>query len=437
MKKTLTVIVASLLLVMPMPVYAIDTQDENNAIISRINEITFEKLQDETLERNPTVKTLNNGVLSLINSFDLNQLNLIKNMNESGLLQQVGNLKTLRQTAQTDLNALPLGDPGIAIKEAEITNYDSQIASLNAQLEVISNLKSSNDINKSQTVQKLALTSEMMKDIQVWSAQNYYLAFNNLLITQEDLQSSRALVQNSLNITRVRRDLGMATSLDVKAAESQSKDLDRNAKVLNDNLSSFRGALNLLFGQEYNTALEIKSIPELDEGKISSMNYDADLQMALNNSLTLMLAQNARGTKKTAFDKAADKGVNAINLAKADLDTEDIKVDDAKKKLEQAFDKAFNAVKDGQKDLQREKDRISDEQKQYEILTLKLNLGMISQVEYDAGTATYHGQLNKLKTAHHVLFKAYLAYDWMIKGLDTVSSSSVSSSDSSYAAGQL
>lgn len=431
MKKALTVILASSLLLMPLQVYASDTQE----VVSVLN---FDKLQEEIIANNPTAKMLDKSVDSVNYAFKAK---------ESALEEQSDNayFKSAKLKAEADLliaegaleTAQSNGEPADQIKTLQnqifvlnfqINYYEMQIRAMSLSGDWEDDL----DKDKSQAVQKVVLTADMMTNLQVWAAQNYYMAYNNALINQVDLQSSRELTQKNVAISQIRKDLGMATPLDVTAVESQLKDNDQMLKVLSDNLSLIRGELNLLLGRDFDRQLTIETVPVLDELKLSSMKYDADLELAINKSYNLRLAQNALSTKNTARHRAEDSGNNyAYKQGKVDSETEEIKLEDEKKKLERDFDKAFNDVLSKKNDLQREEGKLSDEHTKYDVLSLKHSLGMISKLEFDGGTAIYQSRVNIVKNAEHDLFKAYQVYDWMLKGLNTVSTGVASASGGS------
>lgn len=431
MKKALTVILASSLLLMPLQVYASDTQE----VVSVLN---FDKLQEEIIANNPTAKMLDKSVDSVNYAFKAK---------ESALEEQSDNayFKSAKLKAEADLliaegaleTAQSNGEPADQIKTLQnqifvlnfqINYYEMQIRAMSLSGDWEDDL----DKDKSQAVQKVVLTADMMTNLQVWAAQNYYMAYNNALINQVDLQSSRELTQKNVAISQIRKDLGMATPLDVTAVESQLKDNDQMLKVLSDNLSLIRGELNLLLGRDFDKQLTIETVPVLDELKLSSMKYDADLELAINKSYNLRLAQNALSTKNTARHRAEDSGNNyAYKQGKVDSETEEIKLEDEKKKLERDFDKAFNDVLSKKNDLQREEGKLSDEHTKYDVLSLKHSLGMISKLEFDGGTAIYQSRVNIVKNAEHDLFKAYQVYDWMLKGLNTVSTGVASASGGS------
>lgn len=437
MKKALTVILASSLLLMPLPVYASETQDE-------ITVLKFEKLQEEIIAKNPTAKMLDNSVSSISYAFKAKRSALEEQSDNAYFTTELGEAEVNLSTAQGELQTEQA--KGVDADQSIIATLQDQIFVYNfiinyyrmqiGAMRLPSDWEDDLDKDKSQAIQKVVLTADMMTDLQVWLAQNYYIAYNNSLINQADLQSSRELTQKNVTISQIRKDLGMATLLDVTAAKSQLKDNDQMLKVLSDSLSSIRGELNLLLGQDFNTQLRLETVPEVDEIKLSSMNYEEDQELANINSYTLRLAQNALSIKKTARNRAEDNGSsNAFKQAKVDLETEEIKLADEQKKLEEDFDKAYNAVLNKKTDLQTTKEKLSDEQAQYNVLSLKHTLGMIAQVELDAGTAIYRSKVNKVKSAEHELFKAYQAYDWMLKGLNTVSTGGASSSSGSSPSG--
>ncbi len=410
MRKVLSLglVMSILLFGMPLSVSASDAQD-------KITSLKFKELQDNILARNVLVKTSYYQVDSTWFALDAQQ--------EALKAQTTGQINSQKALLNKQIDAYKneIEHPSATTDVPTLTFLkrilDDQLTQLNA---IPTGSNSSFEDTRTKTIQKLSLIADMTGKGQVYAAQSLYLAYNDLLLNQEDLRSQLRLTQKNLDIQRLRQTLGLLTSTDVKSIELQVADLGRKLMGLAENLSSIRGDLNLMLGQDYDTTLTLQTVPEVDISKIAKMAYDEDLQTTMDHSLSVLIQANALSLKGTQLNYSSGIAYNQVDV---EYDSEALKLVSEKRKLVKAFDKAYQDVKDKQNDLQVVQNTLTNESKKYDLLSLKYKLDIISLLEYESGTADYQNKVNSVTIAKHNLFKAYLTYDWMLQGLNVSSSS--------------
>lgn len=388
MRKLLSALLVSSLLLIPAPALAADT-------IPNVTTLDFDKIEQELTEHNPSIDYINEGVadgssdLSVgIDKLEDAKSELVTNMNNLTVLKDGDGKVTMPSfSSPPTTNELLM-----YVNYITYQNYAAQIASFDSQINA---LKGQQD-----DFWKSTLQAEMQKKQIVMGAQQLYLTYNTLSRQKDDLLLNRSVLENKLRISNIKYTLGLIAKSEITTAELDLKNISQGIKNLDEALDSLKGELNLMFGQAYDTALEIKAVPDPDQTKLNAMDYKDDLEDAL---------------------------VQSYNVR---LQDEDDKRDDEKRKFTKAFHQVYQAVKDKEEALELERAKLDNEKDTFNRLSLMYNLGMISKFNWDSAFVPYNSQVQKVKNAEQDLFKAYNDYDWMKKGL-TVSSSSDAAASSS------
>lgn len=409
MRKLLSMLLVSSMLLIPVPVLAAETSPN-------VTTLEFDKLEQELTAHNPTIDYINEGVAdgssTLSDGIDGLEAAKTKDFGFGSLVARRDTLKNALITkgylvgtpptipSATQIVSAPSMDDYNKLLDyinyQTYLNYENQIASVDLQ---IKGLKDQQD-----DFWKSALQAEMQKKQIIAGAQQLYLSYHTLSRQKEELLLSRSVLENKLRISNIKYTLGLIAQSDIKTTELDLKNINQSLKTLDEGLDSLKGEFNLMFGQAYDTALAIKAVPNFEQTKLDAMDYEDDLKDAL---------------------------VQSYNVR---LQDEDNKRDDEKRKFTKAFHQAYQAVKDKEAALELERAKLDNERETYDRLALMYNLGMISKFNWDSAQVPYRSQMQKVENAEQDLFKAYTDYDWMKKGL-TVSSSS-NAAASSGAPGQ-
>lgn len=395
MKKKLSTILIGTMLMMPIPVFA--TEDDNN-----LHSLRFDKIEEEMEERSPLI--LNAGDKLGDASSDLRDA-------EDGLESAIGPINSMidayksKLATVASLIAVAPGDPNYykdpnanlaEIYGYIIANLEGNKQSLQKQLESLDDQQG--DLWKSW------LQVEQGRNQAIWGAQQIYLSYFNLAKTRDNLQTNLTLLQKKLTVLQLKESLGLATHVETIGTETQIKELTLTLNTLYEGLEVMRGQMNVMLGQDFDTELTFSEPSSVSQSKLRDMDYEEDLEDALNQSYTVRLQE------------------------------ESDEREDAERNFTLAFHKAYQSVQDKMKALELEQYKLSNEQIKYDQNVLMNSLGLISNLDLEGLRSLYTTQANKVKTAEQDVLQAYTAYDWTKKGL-TVSTGASASGSAGASAG--
>ncbi len=268
--------------------------------------------------------------------------------------------------------------------------YQSQLMSVESQIQ---SLISQTDDNGVASVQQ-----SIVNDRIVWGAQQLYLTYNDLSAQVDNLMKQLMLLQSQLTIVKLRFQLGMTTSTEVKTTEAKVGDLAIGFKTLNENRNWIKGSLNTMLGQDFDTNLTIAANPAVSESDVNTVNYDADLDKAVTWSKEILL--KVKSESSIIPDSVVD-------------DIQNLKL-----KTRLNFDKSYQGLNNKLQALKNEQSKLVIEQEKLEQVQLSYNLGMLSNIALEAAKVPCENQKLKVSNAQNDLVKAYTIYQWLIQGTD-------------------
>lgn len=399
-----------------------------------VNTINYSSINHLIIERNTTVKTNQN----IIDKLFINYNNL--SIAESDIEDAIKGMKALLVTykAQPSTPTTPvvsqdisLEDPVIidiysniniimsslqAMNTMNIKNLQSNISSMEDQLENINNQQSDMD----SLINKMKVQTEMINNQMVWTGENLLFAYNAIEIQEKNIDKNLALLESRLKVLNIQKDLGYINAMDKDTLEISIEDLNYAKETLKLQKENIRRQINLLLGQSYDTSLNIVFTPTIYNYKLNSMNNLGDLRYALGNSYSIIIQEYEVQSKQVALSRAENdhgNGSNQYKLAAEELDDVQLNFEDIKRAQNLKFQQTYEAVKDKQKIMSLEEKKLAQEKTKLEAANKKYDLGMISKVEYDNVKSSYDLQGIKVETAKGDLFTAYRKYEWMLKGL--------------------
>jgi len=445
MKKTISTMLIGSMLLMPIPVFA--TDDDNN-----LHSLRFDKIEEEMKVRNPTIeiqrenlwdgtdglgdqeKFMKAAVDNLKNKYDA----LVNELKNNGTYIKVIDDPIEKKTFIFEAtNPAPFatilpnyagvvvigaepGSPAIPtddVSKTDVENtinafknyrdymnynllrlYSFQLSSLQGTL---GSVEKQND-----NMWKSYLQIDMAEDQIAWGAQQLYLTYYGLTQTKDNLQTNVTSLQKKLTAQQLKESLGLAIHTDVTATELQIKELNMTIDKLNQSMNDLKGQLNVMLGQDFDTELTLSEPSSVSQSKLRDMNYEEDLDDALVQSYNVRL--------------------------KDDSD----EIEDAERSFTLAFHQAYQNVQDKKKALELEQLKLNNEQLKYDQNILMNSLGLVSPLDFEGLRSLYLTQVNKVKTAQQDVLQAYTAYDWMKKGLTVSTGASTASASSSSTSAQ-
>ena len=448
------------------PVQALAEQTTTN---SRLTSLDFASIEKEVSARNPVV-SVNKDLVDSTSYGKLTLSNTISDMNNAidELDNGIDNFKdaetalksspyysaTISQgtlpnpTGYTDLSGSVGTDGGLGTNDKVLLGgvsanlssivglYDSNIASLEGNKK---SLQKQLDQLQSQhaslegTLEQVKLQTEMGNKLLVWAAQSLYAAYNKLTAQQQDLTAGMDLLLKQLAATKLRVELGFALDSDLALVQNKINDLHLASDTLTMQTLFLKGDLNILLGQDYDSPLEIQTMPDADLAKISTASFNRDVDGATDLSYSIRTETALRDAKKNVANlylNDSDYGdkSNQYLQAKADQDAEEVKVEDDTRKFQNDFHKAYVDLQIKQETYNVEQDKLKTETTNFNQAKLKHDLGLISDLELAGATNSLYSEQNKVQSLANDLEMSYVKYQWMKTGVSFDQSNSAKNS---------
>ena len=123
------------------------------------------------------------------------------------------------------------------------------------------------------------------------TAQNLMSQYYQLLENRKTAEAGKELAEASLRSVETQASLGMATENDVLTAREAVKTAEAGVISAESNIQSVKQNLQVMTGWAYNSEPEIAQMPPVDVTRIDAMNPETDLEKALENNYTLLIAK--------------------------------------------------------------------------------------------------------------------------------------------------
>lgn len=317
---------------------------------------------------------------------------------------------------------LPDEIPGLSSIEDQI--YDmlqSNIASLEQNRAMLKNQLDALEKIPSQKMEleKTILQLEMADQAIVLGAENLYLGHNALAREIDSMVETLEILDNQIDIMLIQEEIGMITSLDLRGLENQREQLALAIKTMETQLEYLIGELNLMLGQDFDTDLVLEDAISIDERALSRINYRNDLRKAKRNSYAIKVKDYDYEIKDHDAWWASRYGSrDERRMADRDLDSAKIELNQEEKNVELAFHNSYENVQSKIDALEIEEKTLEYEQELYQILEIKYELGMVSDMEFRQGQADFNSKINTFLAAEQELFQTWLGYEALLQGIN-------------------
>ncbi|UWG96970.1 TolC family protein [Dehalobacter sp. DCM] len=258
-------------------------------------------------------------------------------------------------------------------------NYQSQLATISSSISSLTTQK--NDLWKT------AIQLEQNTDRVITMAESAYLGYFTILKNKNKYENNLAMLQANLKVMRLQESYGMVAKSKVAPLEVQVKELTATVTGLSSQLTACKQQINILLGQDMNTAITLTEITPVEASVLNGINYESDLTSAVAQS----------------FD---------VRLASGDY----IQYEDAKRSFTLAFQNAFKDIQTKREALSLQQDKLVVAKKSYDVMTLKYKLGMVSKMTLDSERYAYLAQQDEVKAAERDVLQSVTTYNWLKKG---------------------
>ncbi len=197
-------------------------------------------------------------------------------------------------------------------------------------------------------------------------------------------------LNRAVAITEKQQALGMASAYDVEKMNHQRDQLQSQLETLKYQIASNKVTLEGMCGMALKGTVHLADLPMPTQAELDAVNYDKQLNTAMNRNVDVMNAQLSYNSKTSGANK------NALNGAKSDFASK--------------FKGVCLAIPENVRLVSAAQETVDFQQRSFDIVAKKYELGMASHEEYLAAKGELDSAGDDLKTANRNLFSAYRAY---------------------------
>jgi len=330
--------------------------------------------------------------LELVTTLNFNDVKPLMMSRNQAILNNVAAYNTANsaqgsiQTGTTDINSLMVTLSGISSADPAVNNLRAVLAAL---LQAQSSIAvAQNSLSQSTDIVGVGLQTEQANYSIVWGIESMYLTYNSLNYQIATMEAKVPLLQNQFKVSKLQQKLGMCTEEAVQNAQSQLTELETGIEQLKAAQKTIKQTFNVNLAQSYDTAIQIKEVPDVTSDTISQIDPEKDYIEALKKSYTVRLN---------------------------DSDTD--KKNDATRSFQKGFYAAYDDMLAKQKILDSQKLKYAVADKTFKVAELKYKLSMLSLIQYQLAYSNFVSSKSDLAQAEDDLFKVYRVYQWATQGL--------------------
>ena len=232
------------------------------------------------------------------------------------------------------------------------------------------------------------------------TAQNLMSQYYQLLENRKTAEAGKELAEASLRSVETQASLGMATENDVLTAREAVKTAEAGVISAESNIQSVKQSLQVMTGWAYNSEPEIAQMPPVDVTRIDAMNPETDLEKALENNYTLLIAKR---TLENTSD-AANQQIQRQTIANTE------------QQIASGLTDLYSQVLQARNTYDQARSALELEEKNMAAAETKYGLGMISRLEYLQARNAYVESQANFRIQELALQSAMDAYDWALRG---------------------
>ncbi|MCD8371257.1 MAG: TolC family protein [Clostridiales bacterium] len=235
----------------------------------------------------------------------------------------------------------------------------------------------------------------------VQSAQTLMISYYLNQLQQQIDTKTQELSQLTYDYTVKQRDVGMATDIEVLSAFESLRSTEQALIDDQTAIDSGRKSLLVLCGWDANADAEIRSIPEVDEERITQMDPTTDTETAIANNYTLLSNtrqyENARSNDK--------KETLAVSMA------------DNERNIKASVSSSYQSVLSSKIAYDLAVTQAALEAQNLTIAQTKAANGQLDVLSLQTQQNTTETAALNVEVARLNLFQAIQSYEWAINGL--------------------
>lgn len=401
---------AVLLCGMCVPAYAADAQADTEEQTESEEQtgpvkLSFDALEQTVRENNISIKAYESTIKSAEET-DVGD-NYITNYIE--LSNQINSYQSQIRELESALDGVTDSTLQASL-QAQINILQSQLNAVLAQYDDLDDDEDDAEEDQEKTVISTRREMENAADQVCVAAEDTYISLQTLQYSINETARSLAQMDRNIAVTEKQVSLGITGENTLKSLQSQRESLLSSQQSLNTQLENLTNTLALQCGYALGTELETEALPAVTQEQLDALDYEADLQEALDNSYSIWSKEN---TMENASDDYADgvtDNLYAYDAAKIDRDAEI-------ENVTASFRQLYKDIQEKQAALTAAQANLEQAQKTYAVQELQYNRGMISQMEYMNAQDTLVAAEESAMSAQIDLFTSYNTYQWAKRGV--------------------
>lgn len=243
----------------------------------------------------------------------------------------------------------------------------------------------------------------------VVGAQTAYAGIITIREGIETLDRSLAALDRNIAVVEKQVEIGMASQLTLENLEQTRRTAAAQRETLVKQQTATENQLSLLCGNTANTTVKPTTLPTVTDRQLADMNYEEDLEAALDNSYTIWSARDEMRKASNDYEDNVTSTKDAYEAAKLNLEY-------AEESVTNSFRQLYLDVQDKKRLLDEAQAAYDMEKKNFDVDALRYERGMISKNDYLTAQDDLAAQEDAVRTAEHDLFTAYNTYDWAKRG---------------------
>ena len=375
-------------------------------------EVSFRRLEDIVRANNQTIKSFE-LTLDGIENTDVSSQFFNQYLQYDAQRAQYEAQAAIYQQCIDELQGVgessPAIDAQIKVAQMNLQMCNQSIAAIDA---VIDSLDDAQEDAENELDETYATTEKQLENAANQIVVGAQTAYAGIITIREGIETlDRNLAALDRNIAAVEKqvEIGMASALTLENLRQTRRTAAAQRETLLKQQEATENQLSLLCGNTAETTVVPSSLPTVTSSQLSAMDYDKDLEEALDNSYAIW---SARDEALKASDDYADDVTStddAYEAAKLNLEYTEESVNNS-------FRQLYLDVQDKKRLLDEAQAAYDTEKRNFDVDALQYERGMISRNEYLTAQDDLAAQEDAVRTAEHDLFTAYNTYDWAKRG---------------------
>lgn len=376
--------------------------------------IGFRGLEETVRAHNQTIQAFRKTLQGIENT-DLDGQFFAEELQYQAKLNEYQSQANAYTTYIKQLKALDgdSSDPTIAAQiemaESLLKVAQNGVAQING---IISGLDDAQEAAEDELDDTYASTEKQLENAAnqiVVGAQTAYAGIITIREGIETLDRSLAALDRNIAVVEKQVEIGMASQLTLENLEQTRRTAAAQRETLVKQQTATENQLSLLCGNTANTTVKPTTLPTVTDRQLADMNYEKDLEAALDNSYTIWSARDEMRKASNDYEDNVTSTVDAYEAAKLNLEY-------AEESVTNSFRQLYLDVQDKKRLLDEAQAAYDMEKKNFDVDALRYERGMISKNDYLTAQDDLAAQEDAVRTAEHDLFTAYNTYDWAKRG---------------------